>query len=107
MTALLESLGIHNRAGVEAFIERLVEMLDDLDGDPDFEDSHDAEAINEDGGDVCDEPHDGDELEPLLSSPETCGQGVHISAPWQERVAAFCPGGMMEGWSGYDPEAAE
>jgi len=43
MTALLESLGIRDRAGVEVFIARLIDLLDDLDGDPDLEDGADAE----------------------------------------------------------------
>lgn len=38
MTDLLETLGIRGRSGVEAFIERLIDMLDELDPDPDFED---------------------------------------------------------------------
>lgn len=62
MTALLEALGIHNRAGVEAFIQRLVDLLDAMDPDPDLEDDE-LEAVNEDGGDICDEPHDWNEAE--------------------------------------------
>lgn len=37
MAELLDSLGIKDRTGVELFIERLIELLDDIDGDPDFE----------------------------------------------------------------------
>jgi|GEM_PF-2616280 len=37
MTALLESLGITNRQGVEMFIERLIDMLDRMDPDPEAE----------------------------------------------------------------------
>ncbi|MGE0284079.1 MAG: hypothetical protein AB7P20_26170 [Rhizobiaceae bacterium] len=38
MTELLEKLGIRDRNGVEAFIERLIAMLDEMDSDTDFED---------------------------------------------------------------------
>lgn len=37
MSDLLDRLGIKDRAGVEMFIERLIAMLDHIDGDPDFE----------------------------------------------------------------------
>lgn len=43
MAALLESLGIRDRAGIEVFITRLIDMLDELDGDPDLEDGADYE----------------------------------------------------------------
>jgi len=69
MTALLESLGIRDRTGVEAVIESLIAMLDTMDPDPDLEPSlgwglsgggtevsHDREEENEHGGNVEDEP---------------------------------------------------
>ena len=43
MSDLLDQLGIKDRAGVELFIERLIAMLDAIDGDPDLEDGNDAE----------------------------------------------------------------
>lgn len=41
------------RAAVEAAVEHLIALLDTIDGDPDLEDSHDAEGIDER------EPEDG------------------------------------------------
>jgi hypothetical protein len=38
--------------------ERLIAELDAIEPDPDLEDSHDAEAVNEDGGNILDEGHD-------------------------------------------------
>jgi len=37
MTAILESLGIRDRASVELFIAKLIDLLDDMDGDADAE----------------------------------------------------------------------
>lgn len=37
MSELLEQLGIRDRASVETFIERLIDMLDAADGDADLE----------------------------------------------------------------------
>jgi len=59
-------MGIHarfaltNRAAIEAEIERLIAMLDELDGDCDLEDDDPA------GGNVCDELHDTGEYYFLL-----------------------------------------
>lgn len=50
------------RREAERFVETLLDAMNELDGDPDLEpdnddeDSHDAEAVNEDGGDINDEP---------------------------------------------------
>jgi len=65
MTALLQSLGIRDRAVLEAVIENLIAMLDTMDPDPDLEPwlgwslsgsgveiSHDREEENEHGGNV-------------------------------------------------------
>ncbi len=42
--------------------ESILETLSEFEADDaDYEDSHDAEAINEDGGDVIDEPHDAEQ----------------------------------------------
>lgn len=40
-----------DRATIEVLIEMMIERLDALDGDPDWEDGHEAEAVNEDGDD--------------------------------------------------------
>jgi hypothetical protein len=57
---------------------------DDDDREDEFdgrENDHDLEAVNEDGGDVNDEPHDGEtDSEPSLGAPETgSGSQVHWS----------------------------
>lgn len=39
---------------------RLDLLHEDAEEDDEGEDSHDAEAVNEDGGDVLDEPHDAE-----------------------------------------------
>lgn len=46
--------GAHHRTrrAVEAHIEWLIALLDALDDDPDLEDTHDAEAVDEDGSDT-------------------------------------------------------
>ncbi|MBZ9683130.1 S24 family peptidase [Mesorhizobium sp. CO1-1-2] len=66
-----------NRLELSTTIENLINMLDALEPDPDLEDGADAEpylagwsgtnddreAVNEDGGDINDEPQDNDERE--------------------------------------------
>lgn len=37
MAELLDSLGIRNRASVEAFVQALIDMLDDMEPDCDLE----------------------------------------------------------------------
>ena len=54
-------LALPSRQAIEDTIERLICMLDEIDGDTDLEPDVDAEAINEDGGDILDEPHDDDD----------------------------------------------
>ena len=49
------------RQRVSARIEFDLALLDVLAGDADLEDGGDAEAVNEDGGDINDEPHDPEE----------------------------------------------
>lgn len=51
------------RQRIEATIDSLLALLDRLDGDENLEDGHDLETVNEDGGDINDEPHDWNELE--------------------------------------------
>lgn len=67
----------NDRATIAYTVQRLIDMLDSMDGDIDYEataeddeDAHDREEICEDegaqcedeGGDVCDEPHDDGHL---------------------------------------------
>lgn len=54
---------LRTRSDVESAIERLIAMLDDIDGDPDLEDGFDLEAACEDEG------HDSDR-EPWLGALE-------------------------------------
>lgn len=83
------------RYAAEQAVEDLINFLDDTEGDPDLElsgdereaswpegnrgflggahneddeDTHDAEALNEDGGNITDEPHDDNELDDCPSS---------------------------------------
>ena len=43
------------RAVLADKIDRLIYLLDMIDGDPDLEDGHDAEAVSEDEGAQCDD----------------------------------------------------
>lgn len=65
------------RRELGALVTRALALLDDLDGDPDLEDGaddedgNDLEAVNEDGGDIQDEPHDEEpDREPSLGALE-------------------------------------
>lgn len=106
------TINSRDRVSIATTIERLIDMLDAIDGDPDLEpylagtypetedregdtsddeatlgwgqgtqaalhvDTHnEAEEEDEHGGDINDEPHDWNELEPMLGWNETCGQG--------------------------------
>jgi hypothetical protein len=93
------TLSPDDRAGIATTIERLINMLDTMDGDENLEETGDSEPSlgwpeyrglsqlatnvphddreeeNEHGGDINDEPHDDDELEPFLGWSETCGNG--------------------------------
>lgn len=51
MADLLASFGISNRASVEIFVERLIEMLDTMDGDPDLEDDEREPEETDQNGD--------------------------------------------------------
>ena len=51
------------RSKIEAAVARLIDALDAIDHDPDLEDTHDAEAVNEDGGHINDEPHDDEDAD--------------------------------------------
>lgn len=67
--AIFLTIKHNDRIGIATTIERLIDMLDALDGDPDFEPylanswGDDREDENEHGGDICDAPHDDDERE--------------------------------------------
>jgi hypothetical protein len=61
-----------------AAAERLIAELDALEPDPDLEDTHDAEATNEDGGDINDEGHD-----------EGWDSGIGDKAGLEEQFGAF------------------
>ncbi|MBD0416134.1 hypothetical protein [Oryzicola mucosus] len=84
-----------HRLALETTIERLINMLDDMDPDPDLEPylagsygddreevcedegaQDDREEVNEDGGDIQDEGHDEEpDREPFLGWDEQCSQG--------------------------------
>lgn len=72
------TVSVHDRIGIATTIERLIDMLDALGGDPDFEPylanswGDDREDENEHGGDILDEPHGDDERE---FEPEQYGEG--------------------------------
>lgn len=70
-------LALRRRA--QECIDLLIFLMDQLDDDPDLEDGHDREAENDDreGGDILDEPHDGegDDMEPELGATEAVDQG--------------------------------
>jgi hypothetical protein len=81
----------HDRTGLAATIERLIALLDALDGDPDLEpwlgSGDDREDENEHGGDIVDELHDDcDEGngEPWLGRLETVSQAAGT-------YAGLCP----------------
>jgi len=97
------TLSPDDRAGIATTIERLINMLDDLDGDENLEDGGDLEPNigwasdergsrgfddsgdereieDEHGGNILDEPHDDEELEPFLGWSETCGNGGRLDA---------------------------
>jgi hypothetical protein len=91
------TLSPDDRAGIATTIERLINMLDDIDGDETLEDGGDLEpnlgwvsgerfsegfrdtdereVEDEHGGDINDLPHDDDELEPFLGWSERWGNG--------------------------------
>jgi hypothetical protein len=94
------TLSPDDRAGIATTIERLINMLDTMDenlketgdsepslGWPEYRGlsqlatnvpHDDREEENEHGGDINDEPHDDDELEPFLGWSETCGNGEAV-----------------------------
>jgi hypothetical protein len=94
------TLSPDDRAGIATTIERLINMLDALDGDENledggdlepnigwasderysqgFDDTDEREVEDEHGGNILDEPHDDDELEPFLGWSETCGNGEAV-----------------------------
>lgn len=89
------------RTTLATTIENLIALLDEIDGEVDAEPSlgwnlqgqlgdtddreddagDNREEENEHGGDINDEPHDWNELEPNLGWSETCGQGPKIGGP--------------------------
>ena len=74
-----------HRLMLESWIEDMIRLLDQMDGDPDLEDDE-LEDENEHGGEVTDEPHDhsdsGDD-ELTLGWPEQVTQrGVEMPEPF-------------------------
>jgi hypothetical protein len=90
------------RATLAATIENLINLLDTIEGDENLEATgddepslgwpegrgiaqldksippDDREEENEHGGNILDDPHDDDELEPFLGWSETCGNGEAV-----------------------------
>lgn len=81
MTALIESLGVRDRAGVEAVIENLIAMLDTMDPDPDLEPEL-GWTLNGHGVEISDDRDGDDERE---SDPAEDGiadrDGLHEQLP--------------------------
>jgi len=74
-----------HRLMLESWIEDMIRLLDQMDGDPDLEDDE-LEDENEHGGEVTDEPHDhsdsGDD-ELTLGWPEQITQrGIEMPEPF-------------------------
>ena len=103
-----------DRTSIATSIERLIAMLDAMDGDENLEPSlggysgdvedreyqcddegveDDAEEENEHGGDILDEPHDDEgEAEPFLGWHETSGQGAVGLEGWSRADQdGMCP----------------
>lgn len=82
MSDLLAQMGIKNREGVEAFVQSLIDLLDEIDGDADFEDTNDAEPEetdqNGDEGDygMCEDDALAEQLYCLAFAPLEGGQGL-------------------------------
>jgi hypothetical protein len=94
------TLSLDDRAGIATTIDRLIGMLDVMDGDENledggdlepnigwasgerssqgFDDTDEREVEDEHGGNILDQPHDDDELEPFLGWSETCGNGEAV-----------------------------
>ncbi|MBA8843974.1 hypothetical protein FHW02_002026 [Ochrobactrum sp. RH1CCR137] len=72
-----------HRMMLESWIEDMIRLLDQMDGDPDLEDDE-IEDENEHGGDVQDEPHDPSaDDEYSLGWPEQVTQrGVDMAVPF-------------------------
>lgn len=61
------------RRTAELALERLLSLLDELDGDPDLEDGHDIEAVSEDEGAQC-EDEGAPEFEECGTAPFSMNQ---------------------------------
>lgn len=72
-----------HRLMLESWIEDMIRLLDQMDGDPDLEDDE-IEDENEHGGDVQDEPHDpSDDDEHSLGWPEQVTQrDIEMAVPF-------------------------
>lgn len=102
-----------SREEIEGLIDRLIDVLDALDGDPDLEEGGDheyddeREEENEHGGDILDEPHDGGEDdEPFLGWDNPRVGPADTAEGWAASDEADNPvphglGGLEFDYSGY------